>query len=92
MRVSESGWAVFHCPGCECGHRILVQAVGGPMPPNPIGHHVWQWNGSLEAPTLTPSLNIPGECHSFVNGGRIQFLPDSTHKLAGQTVDIPDWE
>lgn len=29
-------------------------------------------------------------CHSFVTDGRIQFLGDCTHKLAGQTVDLPD--
>lgn len=29
-------------------------------------------------------------CHSFVTDGRIQFLSDSTHELAGQTVDLPD--
>lgn len=31
-------------------------------------------------------------CHSFVTDGRIQFLGDCTHELAGQTVEIPDWE
>lgn len=31
-------------------------------------------------------------CHSFVTDGRIQFLSDCTHSLAGQTVDIPDLE
>lgn len=30
-------------------------------------------------------------CHSFVTGGQIQFLTDSTHKLAGQTVPLPDY-
>ena len=30
-------------------------------------------------------------CHSFINDGKIQFLTDCTHKLAGQTVDIPLW-
>jgi hypothetical protein len=30
-------------------------------------------------------------CHSFVTNGRIQFCHDSTHELAGQTVDLPDW-
>lgn len=34
---------------------------------------------------------IPSVCHSFVTDGRIQFLSDCTHKLAGQTVDLPDW-
>lgn len=30
-------------------------------------------------------------CHSFVTDGRIQFLSDCTHGLAGQTVDMPDF-
>jgi len=30
-------------------------------------------------------------CHSFVTDGRIQFLSDCSHALAGQTVDLPDW-
>lgn len=29
-------------------------------------------------------------CHSIVTDGRIFFCPDSTHSLAGQTVDMPD--
>ena len=35
-----------------------------------------------------------GPCHSFLRGGRWQFLSDSAHKLAGKTVDmvpLPDW-
>lgn len=28
-------------------------------------------------------------CHSFVTDGRIQFLGDCTHDLAGKTVDLP---
>ena len=31
-------------------------------------------------------------CHSFVADGRIQFLGDCTHALAGQTVDLPEIE
>ena len=29
-------------------------------------------------------------CHTFVTDGQIQFLGDCTHKLAGQTVPLPD--
>lgn len=29
-------------------------------------------------------------CHSFVTDGKIQFLSDCTHDLAGQTVDMVD--
>ena len=31
-------------------------------------------------------------CHSFIKDGNIQYLNDCTHKLAGQTIEIPDWE
>lgn len=34
----------------------------------------------------------PLRCHSFVTNGRIQFLPDCNHALAGQTVDLPEIE
>ncbi|MCV9382471.1 DUF6527 family protein [Aeromonas hydrophila] len=30
-------------------------------------------------------------CHSFVTDGRIQYLGDCTHELAGQTVDLAPW-
>lgn len=39
------------------------------------------------APTVE---SVPLVCHSFVTDGRIQFLGDCTHALAGQTVDLPD--
>jgi hypothetical protein len=29
-------------------------------------------------------------CHSYVTDGRIEFLPDSSHALAGRTVELPD--
>jgi hypothetical protein len=29
-------------------------------------------------------------CHSFVRDGRVQFLADCSHALAGQTVDLPE--
>lgn len=78
----------FWCPGCDGAHQI----VDG----------TWSWNGDLERPTFSPSVLVrfdvrpPNEhlstvCHSFVTEGRIQFLGDSTHELAGQTVDLPEW-
>lgn len=77
------GRKLFNCPGCEWPHRLDSR---------------WTWNGSIERPTFTPSLLVlsgtAGEearCHSFITDGRIQFLADSTHRLAGQTVDMPEW-
>lgn len=62
---------------------------------------IWTWNGSLEKPTFQPSILVKANytsidrlddiCHSFVVDGRIQFLGDCTHELAGQTVDLPLW-
>lgn len=31
-------------------------------------------------------------CHSFVTDGKIEFLGDCTHELAGQTVPLPDFD
>ena len=95
--------AMFFCPGCQTHHGPVVQPVR------------WAWNGSLDAPTFTPSILVTGKrpitddeanrimagevldipdlvCHSFVTDGRIQFLSDCTHALAGQTVELPDYE
>lgn len=119
MRVRRSGddrgglGLNFWCPGCEEIHGVWVSRAV---------HPVWTWNGSLERPTLQPSILVtsghymthhkPGapcwcthnaehpddawfncsRCHSFVTDGRIQFLGDCSHKLAGQTVDLPDVE
>lgn len=60
----------------------------------------WGFNGDLERPTFTPSIlssasygeeRTPFQCHSFVRDGRIEFLSDCTHALAGQTVDLPEF-
>lgn len=78
----------FVCPGCEYEHAFTVGPPDGDRPR-------WTWNGSFDAPTFHPSLlcnkDIPeARCHSFVADGKIQFLKDCWHKLAGKTVDLPD--
>jgi hypothetical protein len=74
----------FWCPGCDQVHGIRYA--------NPTPGPDWGWNGDLESPTITPSVLVEGgpdeiRCHSFVTDGQIQFLHDSTHALAGQTVE-----
>ncbi len=29
-------------------------------------------------------------CHTFITDGRIQYLSDCTHQLAGQTIELPE--
>lgn len=55
----------------------------------------WSWNGDTESPTLHPSIltvrrHPDGDiiCHTFVNDGKVQFLSDCSHELAGQTVEL----
>lgn len=53
----------------------------------------WSFNGDLEKPTFTPSMlsqSSRTRCHSFVTNGRIHYLHDCTHRMAGQTIDLPD--
>ncbi len=80
----------FFCPGCGHVHRVPVHEGNDT-------DGTWGWNGSMDRPTLSPSIRVfKGEpettCHSFVRDGQIQFLNDCFHRLKGQTVEIPDWD
>lgn len=102
---------VWKCPGCNESHGVPVK---------PRRNAAWEWNGSLEAPTLSPSVLVTsghyspthrgdcwcsfkrasGEpsvfkcyrCHCFIRDGKIEFLGDCTHALAGSVVPMPDVE
>jgi|GEM_PF-475315 hypothetical protein len=68
----------------------------------------WNFDGNLEMPTFTPSLNQttgslamsnykdgdipPTRCHSIVTNGKIQYCGDCTHSYKGQTIDLPEIE
>ena len=61
------------------------------------GTGCWTWNGSTDAPTLRPSVltqydgaDRQWRCHSWINDGAAQFLADSSHSMAGQTVPLLD--
>jgi hypothetical protein len=86
LNIASDTHRMFWCPGCENAHGIRV------------GHDGWTCDDDVDRPTITPSvLVLPSgngyirACHSFVTDGRIEFLTDSDHQLAGQTVDLPDW-
>jgi hypothetical protein len=93
MNVIEptgDGFLMFDCPGCGTPHAVRVEGERSPK---------WEWNGSLESPTFSPSILVrwdfgpsrePKVCHSFVRDGRIEFLSDCTHPLAGQTVALSE--
>lgn len=74
----------FLCPGC--GYEHCFRIAGQP------GRPLWEWDGRMDVPTFSPSLRVNAgcedECHLFLREGKIQFLDDCHHALAGQTVDM----
>jgi hypothetical protein len=91
-------YLTFRCPGCQSTHMVTA-------PPSPIawGFNGDLDRPTLTPSVLVSydgpnagedrgggDLVPPARCHSFVTDGRIQFLADSTHALAGQTVDLPE--
>ena len=76
----EDGYTLFYCPGCDGPHALNTNR--------------WTWNGDCDKPTFSPSVLVTGggtRCHSYLREGRIEFLGDCAHALAGQTVDLPGW-
>ena len=89
------GLYLVECPGCENMHHIPTKEVPYDFM---ASSDRWTFNGNMEKPTFSPSLNIMRfegvnrdrkyVCHSFIRDGHWQFLNDCTHKLAGQTVPM----
>lgn len=87
MHVVNSGWSFdgnFDAP--TFASSVLVTgghyAVVGYKPGDPC----WcTW--AVEHPDEPAPFKCK-RCHSFVRAGRIEFLADSTHALAGQTVAL----
>lgn len=73
---------------------VLVQTTGAPdgrdlMTPAEEDEYDAIYKAGGTAAVFASRFGI--RCHSFVVDGRIQFLSDCTHALAGQTVDLPAW-
>lgn len=97
--ASDGERVLFRCPGCNDNHQIHVGTwvFNGDLERPTFSPSVlvtgtqWAADQAFHKPTHAVA---PGErtiCHSFVTDGRIQFLHDSTHTLAGRTVDLPEW-
>jgi hypothetical protein len=80
---NSPGKYVFFCPGCQTGHMINVDPSQG-KPCHTL-------TGTLDKPTVRASVltnSYLPRCHSFITNGRIEFLRDCEHDLAGKTVDL----
>ena len=98
ISIASDNHALFNCPGCDGAHCIPVDG------PHKWG---WNGSIETPTFTPSILVRYPANpnaieefkewrseriCHSFVTDGRIQFLGDCTHALAGQTVDLPEWQ
>lgn len=97
---------MIFCPACKCGHGIDTKRwqFNGDMEKPTIspsilvrsGHYMPEHKGSCwcnynEENKDNPAPFKCGVCHSFVTDGKIQYLSDCTHELAGQTVELEDF-
>ena len=85
MKILTKRTFYFYCPGCKENHALSDQ---------------WEYNEDPAKPTFKPSIKISTtqspnhkritKCHSYITDGKIKFLSDCKHELAGQTVDLPE--
>ena len=58
-----------------------------------------QWEPPATTPEIREAIKegkivqtcVKKVCHSFIKNGKIEYLNDCTHQLAGKTVDLSDW-
>lgn len=56
----------WYCCPCGCGHRAPL-TVGKNF--KPADGPSWDWNGSLDKPTLKPSVDHRGHWHGWLTDG-----------------------
>lgn len=104
LRKLEGGRVAFMCPGCKQMHHVTVDGTRGWTWNGDGDAPTFQPSILVQgkARILTDEeharimqngekIDLPDlRCHSYVMDGRIRFLNDCTHALAGQLVDLPD--
>ena len=92
LRALEYDMVAFRCPGCNARHAISVKrwTWNGSGDRPTFTPSILVRTGRAVDPNFTREQgDLPGVCHSYVTDGMIRFLSDSTHELAGQTVELP---
>jgi hypothetical protein len=97
---SAGGWSHW-CPGCKAMHHF---AVDGPQRNGARWTFDGNLDRPTFSPSMNIRTgrfadpiwrdpdgdDLSSVCHYFLRGGMLQFLGDSTHALAGQTVPLPE--
>lgn len=102
VKKEQEGVYAFFCIGCgekhvyytqEAKQNISWQYNGNPDAPTFTPSLLNRWgkhaNPEWEEPEgEAPEHGWSGTCHLFITNGQIIYCGDSTHALAGQTVDM----
>lgn len=104
LRSVQGGYS-YWCQGCEEMHAVnstwqfdgnLDAPTFSPSVLITSGHFLpgWKWPNCWCTYNAShpdkPAVFKCSRCHTFIKGGMVQFLPDCTHALAGQTLPLPD--
>lgn len=94
---TQNGWMI-QCHACQWHEFPKNQLQNGAS---------WTFNNNLDQPTFTPSMNQTtnlaewtdynpecpsSRCHFIVTKGNIHYCSDCTHKWAGQTLTLEEWD
>lgn len=101
LRTQQGHRLAFFCPGCNELHAVgippnrIAWGFNGDYERPTFSPSVKvegvrrltddEHERVMRGETVKP---VPFVCHSFVRNGKIEFLGDCTHALAGQTVDL----
>lgn len=89
-------YIIFRCPGCKTLHSIDTNGQNkwtwnGSLERPTFSPSVLNWLEHRADENEKQRRYVDSRrCHCFVRNGCIEFLSDSGHTLAGQTVDLPE--
>lgn len=96
-----NGIVLFWCPGCAKSHQVTVEGANAwgfngdyEKPTFTPSYLTWldpNPNANAERKPEWEKFRLGFRCHSFITDGKIEYLSDCTHKLAGQTVELPEF-
>ncbi len=104
VKIHADGFhAQFYCPGCLHYHMLPINGADNAwdfnnnadsptFKPSILARGVDHLTEAEETLILAGVKIEPRKyvCHSFVTDGKINFLHDCTHSLAGKTIDLPE--
>jgi hypothetical protein len=98
LRKTNNDTLLFYCVGCKEWHGVNSTWVFNGDFNKPTFSPSILVSGTQPVTDEEYDLLMAGKhveprptiCHSFIADGKIQYLNDCTHRLAGQTVELLD--